>query len=279
MTGIRGYLEWRRVLASRGNRDAELVPYPLYSSSAVESVIGILVVGVVLTSGGLGFASHIVCSTDYIVDQNFWTPFDLTNAPYGGYTHWGAVFDNWGLFGPAHVVLSDGNLSDGNLSTGYFETQNWSVYSQGNLTAWGPGVNTPCTSAYSVKLAHSTFDVSADGPPLQGPGNTSNVNEPTDYSPDGRPTAVFANGFMQSNMPAVSTCGKPTQTLNVTSQSFDVTAMFQTIHGPVSVTFPIQSLETFSYYFPANGGTWQVDNLSAPGGPGGGWAFSYSPCP
>jgi len=37
--------------------------------------------------------------------------------------------------------------------------------------------------------------------------------------------------------------------------------------------------EQYHYSFPANFGTWQVDNLSAPGGSGGGWAFSYSPCP
>jgi len=32
---------------------------------------------------------------------------------------------------------------------------------------------------------------------------------------------------------------------------------------------------TWSYWFPPDFGTWQIDNLSAPGGPGGGWAFNF----
>jgi hypothetical protein len=47
----------------------------------------------------------------------------------------------------------------------------------------------------------------------------------------------------------------------------------------VQVPFIIPVTESYHYTFPANFGIWEVDNLSAPGGPGGGWAFSYEPCP
>lgn len=246
---------------------------------AVGSVIGLIVVVTTLTTSGVAVLSHTVCATgSMLANQNFWTPFDLTNSPYRGSTIWGASFDVWGLYGPGHVVLRNGNLSNGNLSTGFFETQNWSVFGQSNQTAWGPGVSSPCKSGYIVGLAHSGLEVASDGPPLQGPGNTSNAHEPTTYSPDGRPAATFSNGFVAPNMPSISTCGRPSLALNISSTSFEATISVDISQHLVPITFSIESFENFTYHFPANGGTWEIDNLSAPNGPGGGWAFSHSPC-
>lgn len=248
-------------------------------------VVGVALSLATFASAGSGVWTHTICVTGALeANQVFWTPWDLTNAPYLGRTIWGASFDNWGLFGPGHVVLSNGNLTNGNVSTGYFETQNWSVYEQSNRTELGPGVNGPCVSPYVVMLAHTLFDQGTDGVPLQGPGNTSNVNEPTSFYGFGNvsshlPTATFANGFVVPNMPPVSTCGEPARSLNFSSTSFDVSITIQTSHGPVPVVFSISSLENYTYYFPANGGTWQVDDLQENTGlRGPGLAFSWTAC-
>jgi hypothetical protein len=245
------------------------------------SAVGLVLVIAVAAQGGLSFLWHTSCIEQKFVGEDvFWTPWELVNAPYLGSTVWGGSFHTWGLFGSTHVVLTDGNLSGGNLSTGYFETQNWTVSTMVNQTVLGPGVDHRCSSAFAVNLAHTRFDVSIDGIPLQGPGNTSNSNEPKTFNDSGpQLAATFANGFTQANAPSITTCGAPGKHLNVSSASFEVAIQMPSLHGPVPVTFSIASLENFTYYFPPGAGTWQVDNLSAPGGPGGGWAFSFvGPC-
>ena len=133
-------------------------------------------------------------------------------------------------------------------------------------------------------LAHTSFTVIYSGFPLQGPGNTSNANEPTTFHGNGTisshfPTAVFANGFLASNSLSISTCGKLGQSLNYSSTSFDVSISVDTAHGPIPVIFSIPSLENYTYFFPPNSGNWQVDNLQGnPGLHGPGLAFSWTAC-
>ncbi|MGC2034334.1 MAG: hypothetical protein WA761_02675 [Thermoplasmata archaeon] len=62
------------------------------------------------------------------------------------------------------------------------------------------------------------------------------------------------------------------------TQGLPVKLLFTENEQNFSVPYVLPFTEQYTYTFPANFGTWQVDNLSAPGGPGGGWAFSYSPC-
>ena len=246
--------------------------------------VGIVLTLATLAASGGGLLSHTVCSVGApIANELFWTPFSLVNAPYLGSTYYQTSFDTWELFGPTHVT-GQGWLRSGNLSTGYFETQNWSILSLANQSNLGPGVNHPCTSSFQVVLAHSSFTVSYQGIPLQGPGNTSNANEPTTFHGNGSisshfPTAVFANGFLAPDASSISTCGKPGQTLSYSSTSFDVSIAVATAHGPVPVVFSIPSLENYTYYFPPDGGTWQIDSLEQNTGlRGPGLAFSWATC-
>jgi hypothetical protein len=234
-------------------------------------------------SGG-GVVSHTACSLGaQLANELFWTPFSLVNAPYLGSAYYQSSFDTWDLFGPTHVNAS-GWLQGGNLSTGYFETQNWTVNVRTNQTILGPGLNQPCRTLYQVALAHTSFSVSYAGIPLQGPGNTSNEKEPVSFHGNGSissqfPSAIFYNGFGAVNAPSISTCGMPGQSLNFSSDSFDVSITVTTLHGPIPVTISIPSIENFTYYFPSNGGTWQVDNLQHNAvlrGPG--LAFSWIAC-
>ena len=130
-------------------------------------------------------------------------------------------------------------------------------------------------------MSHSNFEVTVDGEPLQGPGNTSNANEPTTFSfgvvPV--PSTVFANGFINADRPPVSTCGGPDQELNFSSASFDIYLTVPSPSGDVTTTVDIESTESYTYFFPANSGTWLVDDLQENSGlQGPGLAFSWQPC-
>jgi hypothetical protein len=65
---------------------------------------------------------------------------------------------------------------------------------------------------------------------------------------------------------------RPTSYVNV-EIPFPYDGSIRVVNATVTVT------ADFEYTFPSDSGVWGVDNLSAPGGPGGGWAFSYTPCP
>jgi len=243
-------------------------------------VIGALIVVGTISASGFGLQSHTSCVRGPIVaDENLWTPFALANSPYLGWTGWNASFSLIDAAGPANYTLTDGFLGRGNLSTGYFQTQNWSVSTQTNQSTMGPGRNQPCSAGFVAMISPPNFSSASDGPPLQGPGNTSNLGEPATFSPDGRPAAVFDNGFVSANQPQISTCGGPSKEVNFNSSSFDISISVNSTSGPLSIAISISSIERFTYFFPANDGTWLVDDLQENAGlRGPGLAFSWQPC-
>ncbi len=265
--------------------ESRFIPLKRRKLGPVLSLAGGIAIGVALvlsfmTIGGLSLLSHKSCTRhEAVATALFWTPFELLNAPYLGSASYLASFQLYELNGLTNVTAS-GTLLHGNLSSGYFETQNWMIFSLANSSEAGPGVNRPCESAFSAAIAPTNFTSSFQGFVLQGPGNTSNMNEPTTYpkAPPQHPSAVFANAFVAANHAPVSTCGSIAQSVSVSSALFEISLSVTGPMGVITTSAIVVSLENFTYHFPANGGTWQVDNLSAPGGPGGGWAFSYSSC-
>ena len=93
------------------------------------------------------------------------------------------------------------------------------------------------------------------------------------------PPPLFNASFTEANSHPISTCDEPATSNRVAVDRFGLT--FQWIRGNSTtlVNFVVTYPTVYVYNFPGHLGTWQVDNLSMPGGPGGGWAFSYSPCP
>jgi hypothetical protein len=253
---------------------------PRWSSTVVGVAIGLGFAISVLGSGGSGFFSHTICRTgESVGGGTFWTAYSLTNAPYHGTGYYRAEFGLFELLGFTEVNAR-GDVSNGNLSTGYFETQRWTLYVQSNDTVNGPGLDRPCASRYSASPSTPAPDISAQGLPLQGPGNTSNAGEPTTFNDsDSIPSVVFSNGFVSTNHAPVTTCGKTATELNFTSDSFDVSITINGTTGSTSAIVSIASVENFTYDFPANGGTWLVDDLQLnPGLRGPGLAFSWQPC-
>ncbi|MGA8303211.1 MAG: hypothetical protein WA691_09435 [Thermoplasmata archaeon] len=234
-----------------------------------------------MTMGGLGLFAHAECMDRGSVGTAlFWTPFDLANAPYLGSTTYSASFEVYEPFGLTRVTDND-NLSNGNLSAGYFQTENWTVFAQANITESGIGLDNPCAAPFGAAPSPTNFTSSFGGFVLQGPGNTSNVNETTSFplAPADHPPATFANGFVSANLPPVSTCGTSGRMLNFSSSSFDVSLTIPAPTGLLKTTVSVTSNQKFEYSFPANGGTWLVDDLQENSGlRGPGLAFSWEPC-
>jgi hypothetical protein len=244
-------------------------------------VVACVVVTVVYAAGVSGILSHAECVTTRTVGQQpFWTPFSLVNTPYLGSTHFTAEFwtDAFGV--NSTVRVGPGVLTDSNLSWGYFETQNWTVYAESNVTVFGPGVDSSCQTAYSAVPTPTAFNVGIDGVTLQGSGNISNAGEPTSFNDSGpQAAAVFVNGFETANRPAVSTCGGPATELNFTSVSFHLLVTLPGTDGSVTTVASVSSLESFTYFFPADSGTWSIDDLQVNNGLSGpGLAFSWQSC-
>ena len=235
----------------------------------------------VATLSGLAIFSHIDCDRGTTVGTELlWTPFSLANAPYGGSAYYSADFSLYDRFGIDHTTLTNGRVSEGNISAGFFQTENWTIFAQSNETVLGPGLNVACNGAFGATMAPTNYSVSFDGAVLQGPGNTSNAGQPTTFTWGGvNQSATFANGFSAANDPPVSTCGASAKSLTFSSTSFDISVSIVTDSGPLRVVASVQSDENFTYDFPANGGSWAINNLQAIGpltGPG--LAFDWQPC-
>jgi len=140
----------------------------------------------------------------------------------------------------------------------------------------GPGPNKPCSLPFAVVL-HPIGNPST-GITILGPGNYSDQSEPNVLFPGQSNSIEFSNGFTDANAPSISTCGAPAREIPLVSSHLSLWVLFSSNGVNRTVEFTVPVVTDFSYWLPADFGTWQIDNLSAPGGPGGGWAFSYTSC-
>jgi hypothetical protein len=259
----------------RGNRVLGPVSF------TIGAAIGVAVFLTVASVGGVSLVSHTTCERRGTIGTTlFWTPYSLENAPYLGATYYSADFQLYELFGPTKVALRAGEVGGGNVSAGYFETENWTVFSQANASQLGPGFDRPCSSLFGAVQSPTNFTSSYGGLVLQGPGNSSNRNEPTTFPlPTTHAVAAFADGFRLANQQSVSTCGTSWKELPFSSSSFDISLTVLSPKGALNVVASVASNENFSYYFPANSGTWLVDDLQLnPGLTGPGLAFEWQAC-
>jgi hypothetical protein len=236
---------------------------------------------IAFVASGYGVSSHTDCTREGSLGSVIrWTPFGLVNSPYLGATHWHTGY--WVLEAGLNIsVAAQGNITNGTV-VGDFETANWTVYSQGNQTVPGPGLDHPCLSAaIAIRSMEEASSVSGGtGLLLQGPGNTSDVNEPTTFNASSTPGSLeFSGGFVAANLPPISTCGTSAKELNWTSGPFAAGLTMQTRSGPVSLVVTIPAEGRYVYTFPAEAGTWLVDNTALnPGLPGPGLAFYWTHC-
>ena len=249
--------------------------FTLISVVAVLAVLALLILWSVL--GAWGSILHSQCETRQAEGTfNVQIPALLLNSPYGGLA-WGNVSFVPGFL-PNDVTGEGTRDSNGGADWAGFDSK-VILSSVENVTAWGAGENTRCTSPYALTL-EPTGNLS-QGIPIMGPGNSSDALEPTTISGGTLPSVSFDNQFVVSNGDNVSTCGGSAKSLPLVVSSylilsFRFNSTGQSHEAPLDL--PITSSQ-YHYWFPANFGTWQVDNLSEPGGPGGGWSFNFvGPC-
>ncbi len=196
------------------------------------------------------------------------TPQLLLNSPYDGSAYGTLPVDN----GSRNLTMYANN--SGGL-WGYFERIDWTV----RVGQSSGGTNPACDQVFYLS---EKDDWTSAGLPLfnsSTPYYLNDSREPTSVqiSSSGGPT-YFYNQFY-SVTSELSTCGTNSSVQTVKSNHIQVGIEFQYFGSSHIVNVTLKEPTSYRYVFPANTGIWAIDNLSAPGGPGGGWAFSYSPCP
>lgn len=250
----------------------------------------VLVGSLALLGAGWAPLVHWTCDRQTIVAKgsDVMVPAVLVNSPYLGSAYGQGIGPSsfpglWGDSAPSLRIGYAVNMSGG-VAGGAFFLVNVSVVRVVDTIAFGPGPNTRCGSPLQVSLSPSGRTALIPAP-IATASNQSDGQEGTFLENPPAPSSgpvktYFNNSFWESNHAPISTCGEP----NGTSVSihragftvgFNATWEGENLRVPFTIPFDLN----YTYHFPGNGGIWQVDDLSAMGGPGGGWAFSYQPCP
>lgn len=281
MCATKGATTDRQILA-RSGRSRRQTASVVIAIVAFAAVAGLLLPTAL---GGWGPVLHWACVRGGpMAFTTVWAPAILVNAPYGGSASGNAtipagVIANGTLFG-----IADGTDASNGSFAGVFFHLRAQLFPQTSELEWGPGRNDRCTDSEGVGLATDFNGTQVYSGILGGTGNWSDAAEPHEFDIHPGPgvyaeTVYSSNAFRGANSKPVSTCGGAAQSLPAVARGPTVLMSFLDQNRVTTIAFSVPFPEVFHYYFPANSGTWQVDNLSAPGGPGGGWAFSYSPCP
>jgi hypothetical protein len=257
----------------------------------------VVVVGLISPTLVAGWAPvvHWTCTaTEVTTTGTFYLPLALVNSPYGGSGFVNSTFPSEAVGFPpswAESQIEGGGEYNGSVWGSFlWDTANVSTLS--NQTTLGPGSNNRCTSHFAISFqmvppgqggnGYSGEIFNAPGGPEFGTGSPSDQGEPLMFNfsmSGGNATSVFDNGYSASNSAPVTTCGGPAASLTAGVAGLTTWISFTWNGHNYSVPIALPLSEDFQYHFPANFGTWAVDNLSEPGGPGGGWAFDYvGPC-
>lgn len=211
-------------------------------------------------------------------------PAILVNSPFGGNATGKGTLPPYfpGSLGYPNRSSWQTSFALNGTASGTFNSVNVSIFQGSSELVLGPGTNSHCSQAFSVVPSQPPYLGTYAGWALGTVSNLSDRGETSSYIPSSyegyRSLAVFFNNsFTGANAVAISTCKTPARsvTLAANSDSLLVSIGFSLNGKNLTAPFVLPFVESYIYWFPANFGTWQVDNLSAPGGPGGGWAFNY----
>lgn len=178
-----------------------------------------------------------------------------------------------GFWGTGYGFRSPGNTW---AAIGEFSDFNWTIYGVANATVFGLTSNAYCTAPF-VAEPQSQIVNGFYGNYLIPPNSTTDMGEPNRSHSSiyfGIPSVTFDNSFHYCNYPNVTTCGR----------SADVTIRVNgTVSIPISVSLSVgghnvtaygsmewtnygwsSQIQTMTYEFPANFGTWEVYSASGP---------------
>jgi hypothetical protein len=248
------------------------------------------VAGLFLPTAIAGWAPilHWSCDLQTRIASEFeYVPVVLTNSPFGGNASSEGILPASFPGGVGYPTEGsfETDIAENGSSSGTFNTVELNVYRVQTALTWGPGPTQRCSQPFAVVPSEPNPSGIAAGWPVAVPSNLSDRGEASQvifHGFSGTPLSViFDNGFTTPNEANVSTCNRPAEAVPLPANTDHLVVAVPFSWNGRNYTTPMQLpfIESYTYHFPANFGTWQVDNLSAPGGPGGGWAFSYSPCP
>ena len=234
------------------------------STATAVVVVGILLGSsvVVLSFGESGGG----CSPGTVVAEvnDTLTPWLLLNSPFDGSAHGSVPIQN----GSLNLTLFANNSGS---VWGFFERESWTVRSgQSN-----GGADSSCSSVFFLSPKN---EWSSDVLPLFNSSSPAYRNDSAEWdwvNITGTPGPIYFHNRFYESTSRLSTCGTNASVLTATSDhvSVYVQFMYKGMSNVVQTTIPVTT--SYRYIFPANAGTWSIDNLSAPGGPGGGLAFAF----
>jgi hypothetical protein len=259
-------------------------------------VVIVVIIGLVAPTAFATWAPllHWTCEATAVTNSGtFFLPLALVNSPYGGGGFVNSTYPSQAVGFPpswAAYQMEGGGESNGSI-WGAFVWDTVAVSTLSNASVFGPGTNNRCVAQFSISFhivpaaqggggyGGEIFNVPW-GPDF-GTGAMSDIGEPLLFNfstSPGNSTSVFRQGFYGENEAPITTCNGPSQSISAVVNGVTTWVSFSWNGRSYTVPAVLPLTEDFHFVFPADFGTWEVDNLSAPGGPGGGWAFSYSPC-
>lgn len=195
----------------------------------------------------------------------------MVNSPYGGLA-WsngtvapGSLSTDPSLGNEYEIGVENGRASWAGFGAGF------NVSNESNQREGGPGSNVRCTTPFAISVTYSGGIILVA--PLLGQGNLSEARESDTLNLTLSPSHLelyILNEFTSANAPNVSTCGGLATSRWANSAGFATVVPVVIDRAITNVPYIFPFAGSFHYWFPPNFGTWQIDNLSAPGGPGGG---------
>lgn len=244
-------------------------PFRLVTAGAtllvVALVIGVTLIPLVLSPWSL--IVHFECRPGVaIATQDLWTPEVLVNAPYGGFGN-----------GTGSVVAETAlNTTVSNASAeGLFELREWTVATPVRTLVAGPGANAFCGSYLATSRTLGDY---ASHTLLAMRNATSDAGQNVSFSFFGHDSVVFHNGYAESDF-TVGTCHRGGVRLATNAAWMAVEIPFAVGGSNRTVPATIQGAFNYTYSLPGGFGVWSIDDLNlGANAPGGGYAFSYTPC-
>jgi len=214
---------------------------------------------------------HFECRPGTVVAQDkLLTPLLMLNAPYGGNAS-GTVHES----APTSWSTTVHNGSAAAL----FVLRNWSVARSLRVLAAGPGTNAACPEFLATPGFYNEY-LSID---LLPANSTSDAAEPTALEYSGYGSVLFHNGFANGDGITMATCtwnGLGHGYLRTTSSHITVEVPFSWNGTTATAKSTLEYVANYSYEFPGGAGTWSIDDLNlGTNAPGGGYAFTFTPCP
>jgi len=216
---------------------------------------------------------HFECRPGTVVaERRLWTPLVMVNAPYGGNAS-ATVHESTSV--SATISAHNGGAE------GFFVLLNWSVAQSLRVLAAGPGTNAECPEFLATPGLNYNMYAGYD---LLPANTTSDTDEPTALTPDpnllGYGSVAFHNGYVSGDGVTMTTCSIGREFLQTTSSRTTVEVPFTQDGRTAMAKATLEYAANYSYEFPGGAGTWSIDDLNTGNNaPGGGYAFTFTPCP